>query len=382
MILLVSLLLGHLRAQDQQWLQYRIADRKTGWTPEFRDWQIELQANRPQGVRLPKFKHSNPCFGRWKTPLSEGGFRWFALDRSRANRPYYLLYIDSNGDGHLDDEQVIKGQTGVDSAGFWPVRVTLKGHEGAVTYHMIIQVIWRMGQQPLCLVRSGCWYEGQVKIDERMVNCILLDYTANGTFDDASLDPENADKIIIGEQGTRSAAVGRLVDVNGVFYELQVAREGGSIRLRKPTDLRFGSIKVPSGLTMLTIAGLNGQFYLKPQDRICQAPVGTYGLYGWQIEQKNEKGKVWSATGSFQGQKRPTIELTDGRQVDLDIQGPLVSRLEVRRASSGYVIGHVLEGQLGEQVTLMVDSSRPRPPKLRIWNQQRTFGEVFNFAYG
>jgi len=385
MFLFLELTLG----QDEQWLRYRTAEQ-SGLAPMARFRSVSLEGQRPDGVRLPRLS-SGALFGRWVTPLTDTGFRWFAIDRTKTRGFYDLLYIDSNGDGHLDDEQPVKGLVGSEASRFGAVKVTLKGERGPVTYHLVILVVVNRRGQHGCYVVPGCWYEGTIDVDGAKVPCTLVDYTANGTFSDRAVDPatgrvdpDRADRIIVGrsEDGARPVTIGSLVEINGWFYQLEVARDGAYVRLDRPKELRLGKIRVPKEIATITILGLNGHFHLRPRGEVCEVPVGTYRLYGWQLDRTAQDGKQWAAEASFVAGPSPQIEVTQAEEVTLGIGEPFVSKLTVTKMAGDIRIWHVITGHMGEQITLVAGRQVAPPPRLRIWNQQHTYGQVLNFAYG
>ena len=97
LILAGLLLAGGAFAQSEQWLQYHTGAEGRAYH------QLTLTTNPPDGVALPKLNGS-PYFARWITPMDPAGGRWLCLDRTRKSGPYDRLFIDSSGNGRLDDK--------------------------------------------------------------------------------------------------------------------------------------------------------------------------------------------------------------------------------------------------------------------------------------
>ncbi len=90
-------------AQSEQWLEYHTSAEGRAYH------QMELTTNPPPGVALPKL-NAPPWFARWQTPMDPAGGRWLCLDRTRKSGPYDRLYIDSNGNGRLDDKTPVQAR--------------------------------------------------------------------------------------------------------------------------------------------------------------------------------------------------------------------------------------------------------------------------------
>ena len=114
------LLAGSAWAQPEQWLEYHTGAEQLAYK------LIEGTTNPPPGVALPKL-NAAPFFARWKTPMDPAGGRWLCLDRSRKAGTYDRLFIDSAGNGRLDDKTPIQATTQTYMANFPPVRMVFKG---------------------------------------------------------------------------------------------------------------------------------------------------------------------------------------------------------------------------------------------------------------
>ena len=102
-------------AQDEQWLQYHsereaqriIGNMGTIYRGVSTYKPADANTYKPADVKLPQFKTSQQFFAEWWTPMIKSNWLWIALDRSSEQGKWDLLYIDSNGDGHLDDEEAV-----------------------------------------------------------------------------------------------------------------------------------------------------------------------------------------------------------------------------------------------------------------------------------
>jgi hypothetical protein len=376
-------LISPLRAQDEQWLRYhcrREARRiigDMGWA------QPDLTTEKPQGAELPEFEKSEPWFAKWSTPMAEAGHLWIALDRTYENGPYDRLFIDSNANGRLNDEEAVKAyKTEQYYTHFGPVKVVFQSEDGPLTYHLNFRLYNRNERYRRLYAYSDCWYEGAVTVAGTKKHCVLIDQNANGTFNDKSPQPHNCDRIRIGEKGTQdSRYVGNLIEVDGTLYRPEIARDGAFIKLSKAEDVKMGNVRMSPAITEFSAGGENGLFKLEPQNGIGSLPVGKYRVDKWALIKKDDKGRTWTVQASgISGAGE--FEVPADREVELSIGEPIVSKLEARKSDSGYSFSQSVSGRLGERIEITRNGARPPAPKLRIKNKDGTYERSFSFEYG
>jgi len=95
-------------AQEEQWLQYRYSREAQEILRETGLQSLEFLESRPEAVGIPELQDKEPIFAKWSTPMAKEGFLWLVLDRSSPHGIHNQLYIDSDGDGALDDEELVK----------------------------------------------------------------------------------------------------------------------------------------------------------------------------------------------------------------------------------------------------------------------------------
>ncbi len=164
-------------AQPEQWLEYHTSNDGRVFH------QMELTTNPPPGVALPKL-NAPPYFARWKTPMDPAGGRWLCFDRSRKSGPYDRLFIDSTGNGRLDDKTPVPARLDSSEALFPATPVVFKGEDGPITYHLVFRFYQYENNQAQLLAASGGWYEGTVNFDGVKKRVTLIDGNVNGTFND------------------------------------------------------------------------------------------------------------------------------------------------------------------------------------------------------
>ncbi len=370
-------------AQEEQWLQYhseREAQRIVG---DMGTSNPKLTSEKPQGVELPQFKSQQQFFAKWLTPMVESGYLWISLDRTQKQGPWDRLFIDSNGNGHLNDETAITAyRTDQYSSYFGPVKVVFEGEDGPLTYHLNFRFYNYNERNRRLYVYSGGWYEGTITIAGAKKHCVLIDQNANGTFDDKSLEAHKCDRIRIGRKGDRDTRyVGNFIEVDGVLYQPEIARDGAYIKLTQAEDVKFGNIRLPETITEFSAGGENGLFTLKPEKGTGSLPVGRYRVNYWAIEREDERGKKWKMRSSVFSQ-RGDFEIVGDKETELSIGEPIISTLQARRISSGYSFNQNLQGQLGESIALTSNGARPPAPKLHIKSKDGTYDRLFSFEYG
>jgi hypothetical protein len=124
-------------AQQKQWLQYH-SSREARWiVGDMGASKPKVVIEKPKGVELPQFNAGRQFFARWSTPMVKGGQLWIALDYADKQVRFDRLFIDSNGDGHLNDEDAVTAyRTEQYYTYFGPVKVVFDVEDGPVTYHL------------------------------------------------------------------------------------------------------------------------------------------------------------------------------------------------------------------------------------------------------
>jgi len=366
-------------AQDEQWLQYhseREAQRIIG---NMRTVYKGVTTDKPADVNLPEFKTSQQFFAVWPTPMVKNIWLWIALDRSSEQGQWDRLFIDSNGNGHLDDEEAVTAyRTDQYRTYFGPVKVVFEGEDGPISYHLNFEFYNYNEQNRRLYIYSGGWYEGEVTVGDQKKYCMLIDYNVNGTFNDKSLQSGDSDRIGIGDKGNQNTGfVGNYIEVGDVLYRTEIAQDGAFIKLAKAEDVKYGNIRVPETITELTVGGENGQFTHKLKDGVTTLPVGQYRIDHWEIDRKDEKGKIWTMRGSSFGE-RGNFEVTEEAETALEIGEPVTAGLQVNINGGNYEFSKSVRGSLGEYISLTSAGRDVRDSwKMTAKNTDGTFAKTY-----
>ena len=377
--LLAGLLLANAAlAQPEQWLQYHTTreGRSDRW--------LDLTTNPPPNVALPKLG-AKPYFAHWTTALDPKG-RWLCFDRARRYGPYDRLFIDSAGNGRLDDKSAIKpSRTDPSSAYFDSVRLLFKGEDGPITYHLVLRFMnynsdSNSDNDVRLLVMSGGFYAGTIDLGGKKQRLELIDANVNGAFNDLASNPDACDHLVLGNNaGERS--LGRLLEVDGQFYRLDVARDGAFIKVQKAQNVLLGKVRVPATISEFTALGEQGQFTRKPAKGELTLPVGSYRINQYLINRKDERGASWQLMG-YGFNPAADFEVAADKPATLELGEPV--RMVMQPSESGPEVSFSLRflGRYNEPMQITKDSERPRPPRLTLTSLDGSYRYTNSFEFG
>jgi len=368
--------------QEKQRLQYHTSNRPHPLVGLLAPKRLELTPKPPEGLVLPDFKSETPLFSKWPSPMAPNRFLWIALDRTSQQGVYDKLLIDSNADGLLKDESAVAAHSSRPSQSqFGPINVALKGDEGGMTHHLNFDFALQ-ADGPRLHVRSGGWYEGDITVGQNTKHCVLIDQSANGAFNDRSIDLADCDLIQIGKEGDRDIClVGNFIQVDDELYRLEVARDGTHVSLAPAKDVKFGTIRQQEEMSELEPGGENGMLTVKLEKGVGKLPVGKYRVYGWVIERNDENGNLWTAKATSFGNP-DVFEFTEGQEISPEAGEPIISTLDFYRRDARCTIRHSWRGKSGEHLRLTRNGYDPPPAQVHIWNADKSYDRTFTFSHG
>lgn len=376
-VVAITILASVAPAQEVQWLQYRSASEAYSVVRDIGLQMLTPAQEKPADVMLPVFTGSEQVFAKWSTPMVEAGYLWIAVDGRNK------LFIDSNGNGHLDDETAIEPyRSEQDSAYFGPVKVVFQGEDGPVTYHLNIQFYDRREGKQL-YVRTAGWYEGTITLNGQKKQFMLIDYNANGAFDDRSVNFDQCDRIQIGGTDAQETRfVGNYIEADGTLYSSEIARDGAYVKFAKAEGVKLGDVRLPESVTEFAAGGENGLFIRKPEKGRCILPVGKYRIEHWTIQRQDDKDAEWKLQGMYFADAG-LFDVTEAQAAGLSIGEPIVCALQADQREPGtYYFRQELKGKLGERIELTRNNARPQPPKVQIKSKDGKYDRTFTFEYG
>ncbi len=365
-------------AQDEQWLQYH-SEREAYQIIGGRSTSREVTSDKPDNVKLPEFKTKQQFFIEWESPMVKSGRLWIALDRTSEQGQWDRLFIDSNGNGHLDDEEAVKAyRTEQYYTYFGPVKIVFEGDDGPISYHLNFRFFDYNEQNRRLYIYQGGWYEGEITVAGQKKNCMLVDYNVNGTFNDKSLQSSESDRIRIGKKGSEDTRfTGNYIEVDDVLYRTEIARDGAFVKLAKAEDVKFGNIKLPETITEFSAGGENGLFTRELKNGVASLPVGKYRIDHWEIDRKDDNGKNWTMRGSSFSD-RGDFEVTEAGETALEIGEPVTAGLQANLNGTNYEFSKVIRGSLGEYISLTSAGRDVRDSwKMSAKNTDGSFAKIY-----
>jgi hypothetical protein len=369
-------------AAEPQWLQYRVS--REPWRNGIASAAVPMPiaAAVPEGVTPPKLAASDARFVRWLCPIAPDGGVWMAVDRSRGTGFYDVLFIDSDCDGDLSDEEPMATYA-ASSAGsrFGPAKIVFETADGPVTCHLNVVSYSMSGYSSVAAANAG-WYEGKVKIGGKAYDCRIVDQNSNGVYNDRSIDFDQMDLLYLGEDRRFDMKfAGRYVLVDGGYYRSEGAADGAFVMFEPADDIPMGRMEIPEGVTDVSIAGENGLLSFKPEGGASQVPAGKWRIREWKAERKDKNGSNWTLRG-YDFPAGHDFEVTEGAATAVALGEPAVAKLAVRKSGSSYALGEALKGSSGEKIELRRNKSLPPAPRVRITNKDESYNRVYNFKYG
>jgi hypothetical protein len=362
-------------AQPEQWLEYHTSAELRAYH------RLETSTNPPEGVALPKL-NASAYFARWKTPMDPSGGRWLCFDRSRKSGPYDRLYIDSNGNGRLDDKTPVQAQSDSYSSTFPPTPIVFKGEDGPITYHLALLFYQYDKTNTQLLVSSAGWYEGLVNFDGVKKRIKLIDGNVNGTFNDMAADPYESDRVQVEGDKTSERFLGRMLEVDGKFFRVEAARDGAFVKVQKAENVALGQVQVPETISEFAAFGTNGHFVRNPVKGQFTLPTGHYRIFQWTIDRKDEKGAPWTLTGSSFPESA-SIDVGANNPAMLEIGEPVKAVLKATEGAKRQIeFSLQFKGRQEEAIQMLRNGERPQGPKLLLANGQGMVCFTNSFEFG
>ncbi len=385
--------------------------------------------------KLPSFRAPNPLFSM----VSLGGSRHLlVLDKKNPRAPFYdRLFFDSNGDGDLTNDPVVKGRTFSRGLGFFyatfpPLEVKLRLPGGPAPYRLEIRAhkrpSFRGGRRTgrsggiddvSLFMLTACDYTGTLRVGSRTYKLALADSNGNGIFGDR-LHPNQAtplaqevsrksDRLFLGPGPSLSPLedlrTSGFLGIEGLLYQVRFNQPRGKLLL-EPLPAPRGRLAFPLAPDRIKLFGLEGApdiLYLEAGREI-RVPLGSYRLGCYVLSRKDDGGNIWTLKAKAPP-SAPPVKAREDKAEMLFFGPPYTPVVRVRarfprRLRRRKVTAHLEFGVLGsggEEVFFLSSpanrpSSIPRSKKLPDLPREPAFtilelpGETQvasgNFEYG
>ncbi len=240
--------------------------------------------------------------------------------------PYDRLYIDTDRDGDLTDEEVIEASSTRNdsnnryySCNFPRIDLPIEVESVPVDYAITLSTM-AYGDDKFGYVngsfQAGAYREGEITLDGKKRRLVLIDFNGNGRFDDPSTFRDSAgssservytirgDRLYVDPDmnaSGRSAydvtsaddmfAVGSLLCLDGRFYKMTVSPSGDKLTL-EPADLDVGYVTNAVGNYRAVIYGDLGLIKIQ-SDESGKAPVpaGSWKLMNYTLDRTGYEEK-------------------------------------------------------------------------------------------
>ena len=308
------------------------------------------------------------------------------------------LYVDVAGTGDLSAVTPLVGKANGRECHYGPVVISTGTGEGAPTVKVLfvsIKLVERPGYSvppgaetyDNVGVRAAGYMAGDVKLDGRTCRVAVLDKDLNGRYESAfgangkivfwwqpdwiAIDSNQDGKFIFiyGGDGSEIMPLVKAVRVRDVYYRVQVAPDGSSIRLEK-YEPKMGTLDVgiAASLEVFSDTGLHN---LGASDGKWQVPEGKYMCSGdllLSISKIDADGKEWRLEGLDAGPLEK-FEVRGGETTAFKIGPPLTLKVDAERSESGRIaLNLALAGKGGETYSvglrLQKGTMRLLPPHL------------------
>ena len=209
------------------------------------------------------------------------------------------------------------------------------------------------------------------------VGCqLLLDASGNGQFDRLSLQ----------DMGLENRWLTRLVRSKGVYYALNVAPGGESIRIT-PAKPKVGKLKIPDGIESASVVGPEMAAIVVSEDKEIELPAGRYEILQYRYLKNGARLRAsgGSARGVFEVKADQTNTFRVGPPLGLEVASqPMSSSRDATRRPSELRFHIKLTDCVGREIADCRSSggNRPPAPRLKIVDQGGETVLDASFRYG
>jgi len=338
----------------------------------------------PKGLALPDGMGEDVRFAVWRCPRTKKGRMLLAIAKSGKDGSHDTLWVDSDFDGSLADEEAIN--RGGPAGGGWHVELGLPGKSGPALHKLGLYLFGSGGRS--VFARSEIWREGTVEVGGAERKCTLVDFSGNGSYNDVSMNFKGSDRIRIETGGEWvTYVVGRYIDIDGVLYRLDVIPDGSKVSFTPAKDVPMAAVSLPKGMAELVVYGETGTYYLRAEKGALWLPAGRHRVESWTMRRKDEAAGEWQLTGRLTHDTAPLVLKPDKKPKLLDVGEPVVGFLSVIGKEGHHTVSGGIRGRRGERLYLVqsplaaqVPGSATVKPRIRIRSSDGEYDQSFEVA--
>jgi hypothetical protein len=256
--------------------------------------------------------------------------------------------------------------------------MVFKGEDGPVAYHLVLRFMKYDNDPPRLLSSSGGYYAGNVELGGKKQRLELVDNNVNAAFNDCGPTTSETDRVSV---GNNYRYLGKMVEVDGDFYRIEVARDGAFVKLQKAENVALGKVKVPETISFFSAFGPNGHFSREPKNGEFTLPEGSYSVQDWTIKRKDSKRAEWQMM-AYRGKESSSFEVGGAAAAQPVVGEPVRMELKAEESTNTVLFNLSFVGKGGESIQLMKGDQRPPGPKLILASLDGSYRSTNTFEFG
>ena len=306
---------------------------------------------------------------------------WALLELSSPPK----LYVDVVGTsvgrvaGDLSAVAPLVGKVNGSQCSYGPIDVSLGDEKTAITAKVLFMSV---GNNQILGGRAAGYMAGDVKLGGQTYRVAVFDKDLNGRYESAfgadgkivpwwradaiAIDAGQDGKFSRGGDGSEIMPLVKAVCVKDVYYRVQVAPDGSSIKFEK-YEPKMGTLDIGAAASLMALSE-TGIHSLSGSDGKWQVPEGKYLGESLSIAKTDADGKEWRLMAASVGPLE-NFEVRGGQATAIKIGPPLTLKVEAGQPESGQIsLDLALAGKGGEtySVGLRKGTSSLPPPKVKV----------------
>lgn len=361
-VLIACLLCAPVGARDE----FPLAETAAG--PEAMGWARWVQQVLPTASRKPVAVRAVPKLAGkalYLTATLGGRATQMLIDVSDTPK----LYVDTDGDGDLAEEQALSGKR-LGSRGLLDSLLG-SGDPREVSFNSVaVKVAGAPAEVKISLsgpagggyveLMPGTLRAGTAKLAGRSCRVQIVDANLDGRY--GSAFPQNSllacDLFAMDLNGNGRLDVGsvdsgeimplpKMIQVGGAWYDVAVAPDGSGVGFER-AEPQWGTLDVGSPDVELRLFSDSGFHWLKGSGGKWKVPVGNYMTVDVAMR-RTERGAAWSLECDWPGGKLQNFSVRRDETTQLPAGPPLVGEVRTDLYDNSLMLSFALRGRAGEE---------------------------------